>query len=151
MIDYDFKILQPSEFECFSRDLLQARENIFIESFADGRDKGIDLRFAYSINKTCIVQCKRYKDWKELKAKLKDEAEKVKRLEPQRYILTTSVDLTVSQKDEVVTSRKLGNIGHAVGHLAADGVETLKLCLRRYVLLDIENDAVELVERLGGL
>ena len=103
MIDYDFRILQPSEFECFSRDLLQTREEIFIESFADGRDKGIDLRFAYSMNKSCIVQCKRYKDWKELKRKLKDEVEKVKRLEPQRYILTTSVDLTVSQKDEVVT------------------------------------------------
>ena len=102
MLDYDFQILQPSEFECFSRDLLQARENIFIESFADGRDKGIDFRFAYSINKTCIVQCKRYKEWKELKAKLKGEVEKVKRLSPARYILTTSVDLTVNQKDEVL-------------------------------------------------
>lgn len=102
MLDYDFKILQPSEFECFSRDLLQAREGIFIESFADGRDKGIDLRFAYSKNKTCIVQCKRYKEWKELKGKLKEEVEKVKRLSPQRYILTTSVDLTVKQKDEVL-------------------------------------------------
>ena len=103
MLDYDFKILQPSEFECFSRDLLQAREDIFIESFADGRDKGIDLRFAYSKDKTCIVQCKRYKEWKELKGKLKEEVEKVKRLSPQRYILTTSVDLTVKQKDEVLT------------------------------------------------
>lgn len=28
MLDYDFKILQPSEFECFSRDLLQARANL---------------------------------------------------------------------------------------------------------------------------
>lgn len=102
MLDYDFKILQPSEFECFSRDLLQAREDIFIESFADGRDKGIDLRFAYSKDKTCIVQCKRYKEWKELKGKLKEEVEKVKRLSPQRYILTTSVDLTVKQKDEVL-------------------------------------------------
>ena len=102
MLDYDFKILQPSEFECFSRDLLQAREGIFIESFADGRDKGIDLRFAYSKDKTCIVQCKRYKEWKELKRKLKEEVEKVKRLSPQRYILTTSVDLTVKQKDEVL-------------------------------------------------
>ena len=73
MLDYDFKILQPSEFECFSRDLLQAREDIFIESFADGRDKGIDLRFAYNKDKTCIVQCKRYKEWKELKGKLKEE------------------------------------------------------------------------------
>ena len=102
MLDYDFKILQPSEFECFSRDLLQAREGIFIESFADGRDKGIDLRFAYSKDKTCIVQCKRYKEWKELKGKLKEEVEKVKRLSPQRYILTTSVDLTVKQKNEVL-------------------------------------------------
>lgn len=102
MLDYDFKILQPSEFECFSRDLLQAREGIFIESFADGRDKGIDLRFAYSKDKTCIVQCKRYKEWKELKGKLKEEVEKVKRLSPLRYILTTSVDLTVKQKDVVL-------------------------------------------------
>ena len=103
MTDYDFRILQPSEFECFSRDLLQARENIFIESFADGRDKGIDLRFAYDKDKTCIVQCKRYKEWQELKRNLKNEIEKVKRLNPQRYILTTSVDLTVGQKTEIVS------------------------------------------------
>lgn len=103
MTDYDFRILQPSEFECFSRDLLQARENIFIESFADGRDKGIDLRFAYDKDKTCIVQCKRYKEWQELKGNLKNEIEKVKRLNPQRYILTTSVDLTVGQKTEIVS------------------------------------------------
>ena len=103
MTDYDFRILQPSEFECFSRDLLQARENIFIESFADGRDKGIDLRFAYDKDKTCIVQCKRYKEWLELKGNLKKEVEKVKRLNPKRYILTTSVDLTVGQKNEIVS------------------------------------------------
>lgn len=102
MTDYDFRILQPSEFECFSRDLLQAREKIFIESFSDGKDKGIDLRFAYNKAKTCIVQCKRYKDWSELKGSLKKEIEKVKKLNPKRYILTTSVDLTVAQKDEIV-------------------------------------------------
>ena len=61
------------------------------------------MRFAYSKDKTCIVQCKRYKEWKELKGKLKEEVEKVKRLSPQRYILTTSVDLTVKQKDVVLT------------------------------------------------
>lgn len=102
MADYDFKILQPSEFECLSRDLLQKREAIFIESFADGRDKGVDLRFAYSRDKTCIVQCKRYKEWNNLKKTLKGEVEKVKRLMPQRYILTTSVDLSVGQKDEIM-------------------------------------------------
>ena len=51
MPDYDFLILQFNEFECLSRDLLQARENIFIESFADGRDKGIDFR------RTKLVLC----------------------------------------------------------------------------------------------
>ena len=55
------------------------------------------------------------------------------------------------EEDEVVLHGEGADVVHAVGHLAADGVETLKLCLRRYVLLDIENDAVELVERLGGL
>lgn len=102
MSDYDFLILQPNEFECFSRDLLQKRETIFIESFSDGRDKGIDLRFAYNKDKTCIVQCKRYKDWDGLKKELKREVEKVKKLNPQRYILTTSVDLSVEQKEKVV-------------------------------------------------
>ena len=101
MPDYDFRILQPSEFECFSRDLLQARENIFIESFADGRDKGIDLRFAYNNDHTCIIQCKRYKEWNELKSHLKNEVDKVKRLNPQRYILTTSVDLSENQKETI--------------------------------------------------
>lgn len=102
MTDYDLTILQPSEFECFSRDLLQKREAVFIESFVNGRDKGIDLRFAYSKDKTCIVQSKRYKEWNELKNTLKAEVEKVKRLKPQRYILTTTVDLSVSQKDEIM-------------------------------------------------
>lgn len=101
MLDYDFKILQPSEFECLSRDLLQAREGIFIESFADGRDKGIDFRFAYSKDKTCIIQCKRYKEWNELKNHLKSEVVKVEKLKPQRYILTTSVDLSEEQKEKI--------------------------------------------------
>ena len=102
MLDYDFRILQPSEFECFSRDLLQARENIFIESFADGRDKGIDLRFAYNKDHTCIIQCKRYQEWNELKSQSKKEVDKVKKLNPQRYILTTSVDLSVGQKEKIL-------------------------------------------------
>lgn len=102
MVDYDFKILQPSEFECLSRDLLQAREDIFIESFADGPDKGTDFRFAYDKNKTCIIQCKRDKEWNELKGHLKKEVDKVKKLNPQRYIITTSVDLSVNQKDTIL-------------------------------------------------
>lgn len=44
MVEYDFLILQPNEFENLTRDLLQKREGVFIESFTIGRDGGIDLR-----------------------------------------------------------------------------------------------------------
>lgn len=46
MNEYDFLILQPNEFENLTRDLLQKREGVFIESFTIGRDGGIDLRFS---------------------------------------------------------------------------------------------------------
>lgn len=44
MATYDFHVLQPSEFEELTRDLLQKEWNCFIESFTSGRDGGIDLR-----------------------------------------------------------------------------------------------------------
>lgn len=103
MYNYDFKILNYNEFECFTRDLIQAEEGIRVESFADGRDAGVDLRFAYDNKKTCVVQCKRYKEWSELKSKLKEEVAKVKKLNPKRYILSTTVDLTANNKDEIKT------------------------------------------------
>lgn len=102
MVDCDFNILSPSEFECFTRDLLQASEKIQIESFADGRDGGIDLRFSFDSTKKCIIQCKRYKqDWNKLKSTLKKEVSKVKTHNPDRYILATTVDLTAANKDEI--------------------------------------------------
>lgn len=101
MPNYDFHIFQPAEFEVFSRDILQAREGLFVESFADGRDKGIDCRFAYSKDKTAIIQCKRYAAWDSLKSKLSEESDKVKKLNPDRYILTTSVDLTAENKKKI--------------------------------------------------
>ena len=102
MDNYDFNILQPTEFECLTRDLLQKKENIFIESFTDGRDNGIDLRFSSSKNQKTIVQAKRYKDFSKLKSILKKEADKVVRLSPDRYIISTSVGLTPKNKDEIV-------------------------------------------------
>lgn len=103
MPEYDFQILQPNEFECLTRDLLQKREGIFVESFTPGRDDGIDLRFACASPKgTTIVQAKRYKDYKSLLRVLKQEVEKVRRLNPSRYILSTSVGLTPGEKQEII-------------------------------------------------
>ena len=38
MTDYDFTILQPNEFENLTRDLLQQKEGVFIESFTTRTD-----------------------------------------------------------------------------------------------------------------
>ena len=55
------------------------------------------------------------------------------------------------EEDEVVLGGKLRDVGHAVGHGAADGVEALEGGLGRDMRLDIVDDAMELVERLRGL
>jgi len=103
MIDYDFLILSPNEFENISRDLLQKKLSIFIESFTSGRDGGIDLRCAEDKKKEIIIQAKRYKTYSSLINNLKKEYNKVKTLSPDRYILTTSVGLTPNNKKEIQT------------------------------------------------
>lgn len=101
MPNYDFKILQFNEFECLCRDLLQKKTKNFIESFTEGKDNGIDLRFAYSKSHKTIIQVKRYKNWSDLIKVLKKEVDKVKKLNPQRYILMTSVGLTPNNKNTI--------------------------------------------------
>lgn len=71
MAEYDFRILQPIEFEDFVRDVLQNFLKVHIESFTSGRDGGIDLRFGQTKDKKTIVQAKRYKDYNELLGTLK--------------------------------------------------------------------------------
>lgn len=101
MPQYDFLNLSPVEFENLSRDLLQKEFNVHIESFTEGRDGGIDLRFANITSSNEIIQCKRYKDYNSLIANLKKEAIKVKSLKPTRYYITTSIGLTPKQKEDI--------------------------------------------------
>ena len=78
MADYDFAAcLSPLDFELLSKDLLEAELGIQLENFSEGRDGGIDLRYApaRATGRTAfspvarnapqappqlIVQCKRY-------------------------------------------------------------------------------------------
>lgn len=101
MIDYDFLTLSPNEFENISRDLLQKKLSVFIESFTTGKDGGIDFRYTTDKTKTSIIQSKRYKDYTSLYNHLRKEVVKVKRLNPDKYILTTSVGLTPKNKAEI--------------------------------------------------
>jgi hypothetical protein len=107
MLNYDFRnLLSAFEFECFTRDLLNVHEGLNLGNFAEGRDGGIDLRYTNDKGKTVVVQAKRYKDYAELKAVLKKEVDKVKKLKPNRYIITTSVDLTANNKSEIIDTFK---------------------------------------------
>lgn len=96
MTNYDFNILSPYEFELLTRDLLQLHLDIFLESFGEGADQGIDLR--YSKGKLLIVQAKRYKTFNNLFTNLKKEVKNVKKLNPERYIIATSVSLSPANK-----------------------------------------------------
>ena len=101
MIDYDFKILQPSEFECLSRDLIQARDGVYIESFTAGKDGGIDFRFALTKDKKAVIQVKRYSTYNSLLSELKKEQKKIEKLDIERYYISTSVGLTPQNKADI--------------------------------------------------
>jgi hypothetical protein len=120
MADYNFTdSLSPLDFELLSKDLLEGELGIQLENFREGRDKGIDLRYAPAhrhleltlsrlvLGRTkeppsLIVQCKRYSKFSDLKSTLKNvELAKIVELRPGRYILTTSVSLSPPQVDEL--------------------------------------------------
>ncbi|PKL78968.1 MAG: hypothetical protein CVV25_09685 [Ignavibacteriae bacterium HGW-Ignavibacteriae-4] len=99
MKNYNFEILSSYEFELFSRDLLQLHLEIHLESFGEGPDQGIDLRCTKGQN--LIVQAKRYKNFPSLVSNLKKEKEKVQKLKPERYILTTNASLSPGNKETI--------------------------------------------------
>ncbi|WP_434035504.1 restriction endonuclease [Formosa sp. 4Alg 33] len=97
MKNYNYQILSPYEFEMLSRDILQLHLSIYLESFGEGQDDGIDLRC--SKGEYLVVQAKRYKNFSSLLANLKKEQIKVEKLKPERYIITTSVSLSPANKE----------------------------------------------------
>ena len=103
MANYDFtSSLSPLDFELLSKDLLEAELGIRLENFREGRDKGIDLRYAPQRGMGLIVQCKRYATFASLKAEIANkEKAKIIKLKPERYILTTSAPLSPQQSDEL--------------------------------------------------
>ena len=112
MPDYDFHTLSPVDFEELTRDLLQASEGIRFQSFKVGRDRGVDLRYATD-GENRIVQCKHYRKsgYATLVTDLRREAEKISRMKPsaKRYILSTSVELSDANKEELAAVLGLVN------------------------------------------
>jgi hypothetical protein len=102
---YDFQNLSFDDFERLTCDLLQKVLEVRLESFRNGKDDGIDLRYAPTENDSTIVQCKRYapKAFPRLLSDiLKKEKPKIEKLKPARYVLSTSCLLNPDNKKKLM-------------------------------------------------
>lgn len=103
---YDFMTLAPNDFEALSADLLGKVFGWRLEAFKTGKDSGIDLRHALSQDGQgdVIIQCKRYatNKFNDLLRSLKNELKNLAILKPTRYIISTSVALTPSNKKLII-------------------------------------------------
>ncbi|WGL54616.1 restriction endonuclease [Kluyvera intermedia] len=103
MKEYDFRALNDKEFERLTIDLLSQREKTTIERFKPGRDGGIDGY--YFSSEVVIIQAKHYVNtgYKGLLRTLRnEELDKVKKINPDRYIIITSVGLSPANKQEIM-------------------------------------------------
>ena len=100
---YDFTKLSGLDFEELVHDLLQVSWSTALEIFKSGKDGGVDLR-AFTGADRMIVQCKNFagSSFSTLKARMREERAKLEKLALTRYVLVTSLPLTVSQKDDLL-------------------------------------------------
>ncbi|WP_320171191.1 ATP-binding protein [Maridesulfovibrio sp.] len=104
MPDYDFKNLDPIDFEELTNDLLSKHLNVQVERFKPGKDMGIDGRFYITKDQACIIQSKHYarSGYNSLLTTLKNtEKDRIEKLAPSRYLLSTSVPLSPQNKDKI--------------------------------------------------
>ncbi|MFC9250413.1 nSTAND3 domain-containing NTPase [Amycolatopsis thailandensis] len=105
MDEFDLGRLTDFDFEELCKDLFEVVLGCPLEVFARGRDGGVDLRhIAPTSDGTTIIQCKHWvKSGRDALVRhlRKDELPKVERLVPDRYLVATTVDLTVASKDEI--------------------------------------------------
>jgi hypothetical protein len=126
---YDFSSLSHNDFEDLSRDLLGRELGVRFEAFPEGPDDGIDGRHCVGEG-TIILQAKHYhrSGFSALKSKIGRERAAIDRLQPKRYLLTTSTPLTPKNKRTLS-----GIIGPALlseGDLF--GPDDLNVLLRKY-------------------
>ena len=110
MARYNFSEISDFEFEALCRDLLQEELGLSFELFTPGPDRGIDIRYLgcqENEGHTIVGQCKRWAEdaFVSLLSHLsREELPKIRKLDPQRYIVMTSVQLTPDRKDRIVSS-----------------------------------------------
>lgn len=105
MANYTFSTLNDKDLEELVRDLLIKELSIQFQSFKVGKDKGIDLRYSTNSSENeIIVQVKHYlkSGYSKLIYNIKNqEKRKVEDLNPRRYIIATSIDLSPNDKEKI--------------------------------------------------
>ncbi len=104
MSNHTFAGLSAADFEDLCCDLLTKALELRFQSFPQGPDRGIDLLHGQSANGGTIVQCKHFakSGYSKLSSALKNqELPKLQQLNPSRYIVCTSVELTYSKKESL--------------------------------------------------
>lgn len=102
--NYDFIKLNPEEFESLANDLLSHEFSCRVERFKPGKDMGIDGRF-FTSGESCIIQSKHYASSgiSKLISQMENiELGKIKKLNPARYILSTSLALSPGDKEKLL-------------------------------------------------
>tara|TARA_Y100001001_G_scaffold41521_1_gene36291 strand:+ start:1618 stop:3909 length:2292 start_codon:yes stop_codon:yes gene_type:complete len=102
--NYNFDNLNDKEFEGLINDLIAKREDVRVDRFKPGKDKGVDGRFFAFSTGVVIIQSKHWarSSFATLaRALKKDEAQKVALLKPDRYIFATSQPLSKANKTEI--------------------------------------------------
>lgn len=101
---YDFRSLNDKEFEAFVIDLLSMAEGRRFERFKPGKDGGVDGRWYSPSGREEVVQCKHFlsSGFRELLRHLEqNELPRIERLNPERYVLVTSVPLSRANKARI--------------------------------------------------
>lgn len=109
MAEYDFSTLNGTDLEDLTCDLINADQpvnsSIRYKTFKEGKDKGIDFLFSTELNQyEHVGQVKHYlgSGFSGLKSTLKNkELDKVKSLNPNKYIVSTSVDLSLANTESI--------------------------------------------------
>lgn len=126
MKKYTFEELNDSEFEDLINDLLARKYGWTIERFKKGKDDGVDGRL-YLASKTVIIQSKHFRT-SGLKGLIntikRNEYEKAKNLNPEKYILATSVSLNPADKTKIISEFK-GIISSSVDIFGNDEINSM--------------------------
>jgi hypothetical protein len=132
MARYNFDTLSPIDFEELCQDLIAADLGIKLQHFGPGADGGIDLLCSDEHKHLIVVQCKHYAraGYSALKRAIKSDATKIAKLKqkPYRYILATSVPMTMVRKNQIL--KIVGSL--CEGHEDIYGQEDLNRELRSF-------------------